>query len=68
MDYREPVYLITRQRDMGGGHHIMIKIGFAPIWIDGRYWGYASIAYNLPAVDARDLAPSFVKTGHRSIA
>jgi methyl-accepting chemotaxis protein len=58
MDYRDPVYLITRQRDMGGGHHVMIKIAFAPIWIDGRYWGYASIAYNLPAVDARDLAPS----------
>jgi hypothetical protein len=34
------VYLLTRKRDMGGGKQVMIKIAFAPIWIDGRHWGF----------------------------
>jgi methyl-accepting chemotaxis protein len=48
MDYRQPVYLLTRQRHLGGGKQAMIKISLAPIWIHGRHWGFASIAYALP--------------------
>lgn len=58
MDYKQPIYLLTRQRDMGGRKQVMIKIALAPIWIAGRYWGYASIAYNLPPMESSASKPN----------
>lgn len=63
MDYRQPIYLLTRQRDMGGGKQVMIKIALAPIWIGGRYWGYASIAYNLPPIEYAASEPDGLVAG-----
>lgn len=48
IDYRQPVYLLTRQRNLGGEKQTMIKISLAPIWIHSRHWGFASIACFLP--------------------
>ncbi|HYM03561.1 MAG TPA: methyl-accepting chemotaxis protein [Stellaceae bacterium] len=45
---QRPVQLQTMRRDMGGGKFVMMKTAGAPIWIRGRHWGAASIAYVLP--------------------
>jgi methyl-accepting chemotaxis protein len=44
----KPVQLQTMRRDMGGGRFVMMKTAGAPVWIRGRHWGAASIAYILP--------------------
>jgi methyl-accepting chemotaxis protein len=45
---QKPVQLQTMRRDMGGGRFVMMKTAGAPVWIRGRHWGAASIAYILP--------------------
>jgi methyl-accepting chemotaxis protein len=44
----KPVQLQTMRRDMGGGKFVMMKTAGAPVWIRGRHWGAASLAYILP--------------------
>jgi methyl-accepting chemotaxis protein len=48
VDFTDPSYLLTRRRELGQGRHVMVKIAVAPLWIAGRYWGSASLAYILP--------------------
>jgi methyl-accepting chemotaxis protein len=48
VDFTDPSYLLTRRRELGQGRHVMVKIAIAPLWIAGRYWGSASLAYILP--------------------
>ncbi len=45
---RQPT-LHTMRRDLGGGHHTLIKIASAPIVVHGRHWGAFSVAFNLPS-------------------
>jgi methyl-accepting chemotaxis protein len=45
---QKPVQLQTMRRDMGGGKFVMMKTAGAPVWIRGRHWGAASLAYILP--------------------
>jgi methyl-accepting chemotaxis protein len=45
---QKSVQLQTMRRDMGGGRFVMMKAAGAPVWIRGRHWGAASIAYVLP--------------------
>jgi methyl-accepting chemotaxis protein len=45
---KRPALLSTFRRDLGGGRHVMMKLASAPIWLQGRYWGYTAIGYLLP--------------------
>jgi methyl-accepting chemotaxis protein len=45
---QKPVQLQTMRREMGAGKFVMMKTAGAPVWIRGRHWGAASIAYILP--------------------
>ena len=40
--------LSVMRRDLGGGRYVMMKITAVRIFIQGRRWGRASIAYILP--------------------
>jgi methyl-accepting chemotaxis protein len=40
-------FLSTFRRDLGDGRHVMVKNVSTSIWLDNRYWGYASIGYVL---------------------
>ena len=40
--------LSTIRRDLGNGRHVMMKNASAPIFLNGKYWGYTAIGYVLP--------------------
>lgn len=40
-----PFLLQTYRRDMGGGHHVLLKEASAPIIVAGRHWGGLRFAY-----------------------
>jgi len=40
-----PFLLQTYRRDMGGGHHVLLKEAAAPIMVQGRHWGGLRLAY-----------------------
>jgi methyl-accepting chemotaxis protein len=39
--------LSTFRRDLGGGHHVIIKNVSSAIWLGGKYWGYTAVGYLL---------------------